>query len=95
MRWRVGVGVGGGGVLRVEMAGRVVEWFWVAKCNHNCLNSVAESFVKASYLPRTRHAHQVTAVALHIMQQSAFLSYVQFEPDHAVSSEQWQTQDGD
>ena len=46
-----------------EMAGRVVEWFWVAKCNHNCWNSVAESFVKASYLARTRHAHQVTSEA--------------------------------
>ena len=68
------------------MAGGVVEWFWVAKCNHNCWNSVAESFVKASYLARTRHAHQVTAEALNILQQSAFLSYVQFEPDHAVSS---------
>ena len=49
--------------------------------------SVEESFVKASYLGRTRHAQQVTAEALHILQQSAFLSYVQFEPDHAVSSE--------
>ena len=68
------------------MAGRVVEWFWVAKSNHNCWNSVAESFVKASYLARTRHAHQVTAEALNILQQSAFLSYAQFEPDHAVSS---------
>ena len=32
------------------MAWRVVEWFWVAKCNHNCWNTVAESFLKASYL---------------------------------------------
>ena len=52
------------------MAGRMVERFWVAKCNHNCWNSVAESFVKASYLARTRHAHQVTAAALLILQQS-------------------------
>ena len=80
-----GRGVGGGGGGHVEMAGRMVEWFWVAKRNHNCWNSVAKSFVKASYLARTRHAHQVTAAALHILQQSAFLSYVEFEPDHAVS----------
>ena len=79
---------GGGGGLHVEMAGRVVEWFWVAKCNHNCWNSVAKSFVKASYLSRTKHAHPVTAEALHILQQSAILSYVEFEPDYAVSSEQ-------
>ena len=76
------------GDLHVEMAWRVAEWFWVAKCNHNCWNSVAESFVKASYLARTRHTYQLTALALHILQQSAFLSCVHFEPDHAVSSEQ-------
>ena len=57
----------------------MVERFWVAKCNHSCWNSVAESLVNASYLARTRHGHQVTAEALHILQQSAFLSYVQFE----------------
>ena len=62
-------GRGKGGV-HIEMAGRMAEWFWVAKCNHNCWNSVAESFVKASYLARTRHAHQVTAAALLILQQS-------------------------
>ena len=37
-----------GGGLHVEMAGRVVERFCVTKCNHNCWNSLAESFVKAS-----------------------------------------------
>ena len=74
-------------VVMIEMAGRVVEWFWVASYNNNCWNSVADCFVKVSYLPRTTHTHQVTAEALHILQQSAFLSYVQFEPDHAVSSE--------
>ena len=55
------------------MAGRVVEWFWVAKCNHNCWNSVAESFVKAFYLAKTRHAHQVTTKALHILHPSFFM----------------------
>ena len=86
--WSWGWGEGG---LHAEMAGTVVKWFWVATCNHNCWNSVAESFVKASYLARTRHAHQITAAVLHILQQSAFLFYVEFEPDHAVSSEQWET----
>ena len=88
LRWRGKRGWGGGGGSSFEMAGRMVEWFWMAKCNHNCWNSVAESFVKASYLARTRHAHHVTTAALHILQQSAFLSYVEFEPDHAVISEQ-------
>ena len=65
------------------MAGKVVEWFWMAKCHRNCWNSVAES-----YLGRTRYARQFKAEALHILQLSAFLSYVQFEPGHAVTSEQ-------
>ena len=34
--------------------GHSVEWFWVSKCNHSCWNSVAESFVKASYLAKTK-----------------------------------------
>ena len=39
-----------------------------------------------------RHAHQVTAAAQYVLQQRAFLSYVEFEPDYVISSEQWQTQ---
>ena len=62
--WGVGVGEGG---LHVEMAGKVVEWFWVAKCNHNCWKGVEKSFVKACYVARTRHAHHVTAEALYIL----------------------------
>ena len=89
------VWVGGGGIFTLRWPGVWLNGSGVAKCNHNCWNRVAESFVKASYLARTRHAYQLTALALHILQQSAFLSYVHFEPDHAVSSEQRQTQDGD
>ena len=36
-------------------------------------------------LARTRHAHQVTEAAY---SAAECLSYVQFEPDHAVGSEQ-------
>ena len=68
----IGVGGGSGGVFMFEMAGRVVEWFWVAKCNHNYWNSVAESFVKACCLAKTRHAHQVTAESLHILHLSFY-----------------------
>ena len=46
------------------------------KWRNSCWNSVEESFVKACYFVRTRRAHQVTAEALHILQQSAFLSYM-------------------
>ena len=48
-------------------------------------SGVAESFVKTSSLARTRHTHQVTTAALHILQQIAFLSCVEFEPDHVSS----------
>ena len=34
------------------------------------LEQCCKSFVKASYLVRTRHAHQVTAAVLHILQPS-------------------------
>ena len=61
---------GGGGGLHVEMAWRVVEWFWVARCNNNWWNNIAECFVKACYLARTRHAHQVTGEALHTLHPS-------------------------
>ena len=71
------MGGGGGGGGSSCWDGRESGWIVLnAKCNHNCWNSVAESFVKASYLGRTRHAHQVTVDALHILQQSAFLSYL-------------------
>ena len=46
----IGGGGGRGAFFYVGLAGRMVEWFWVAKCNHNCWNTVAESFLKASYL---------------------------------------------
>ena len=47
--------------------------------------NVAESFVKASSLARTRRTHKITTAALHILQQIAFRSCVEFEPDHAVN----------
>ena len=56
----------------------VVFWFYCCCC---CFTFV-----------HFRHAHQVTAAALYALQQRAFLSYVEFEPDYAISSEQWQTQ---
>ena len=36
-------------------------------------SSTADSFLKASHLTRTRHAHQVTALALAKLQENAFL----------------------
>ncbi|CAB3996629.1 Hypothetical predicted protein [Paramuricea clavata] len=39
-------------------------------------SGVVDSFLKASHLTRTRHAHQVTALALHKLQRDAFSQYV-------------------
>ena len=69
----------GEGGLRVEIAGRVVEW----------LHHVVLQNLLWNHLARTRHAHQMTDTALHGLQLRAFLSYVQFEP--TVSSKKWQT----
>ena len=51
--WSLLGGWGGGRGLHAVMTGRVVEWFWMAKCNHNCWNSIAVSFVKASCEDKT------------------------------------------
>ena len=36
---------------------------------------MADSFLKASHITRTRHAHQVTAAALFILQKHAYEDY--------------------
>ena len=41
---------------------------------------IAESFLKASHVTRTRHAHQVTACALHILLIKAYDAYVESLP---------------
>ena len=48
---------------------------WAAAITHAGLASVgtAEPFLKASHLPRTRHAHQVSALALSKLQHDAYL----------------------
>ena len=70
-----GMGCGLHGCLRVEMAGRVVEWLWVTTAG-TASPGVAESFVKVSYL-EDKTCPPVTAAALHILQQHAFLPCVQ------------------
>ena len=57
-------------------------------CSTYCIAWCCRIFCEGIYLAMIRHGHQVTAAALHILQQSVFLSYVEFEPGHAVSSEQ-------
>jgi hypothetical protein len=42
----------------------------------------ADSFLKASHVSRTRHAHQVTACALYILMQRAYVHYKENVPAH-------------
>ena len=43
----------------------------------------ADSFLKASHVSRTRHAHQVTAAALYTLLQKAYSSYCEENNGHA------------
>jgi len=50
-------------------------------------SGTADSFLKVSHLTRTRHAHQVTALALAKLQDDAFMQY---EGDHSdAAKEAW------
>ncbi|KAK1891936.1 Ribonuclease PH [Dissostichus eleginoides] len=49
-------------------------------------SGTADSFLKASHLTRTRHAHQVSALALAKLQQDAFLDMV---TDNEKTKEAW------
>ena len=62
-------------VLGGQMKSQLLEW---------CSRIFCESILSC----KDKTYHQVTTAALHILQQNAFLSYVEFEPDYAISSEQ-------
>ena len=53
-------------------------------------SGTAESFLKVTHLTRTRHAHQVTVLALHKLQREAFLQSPGPVYDE-VSFEQWKS----
>ena len=71
------------GGLHVEMAAlkTLGDWLqdsgWTAAiANANIASpGTAESFLKATHLSRTRHAHQVTACSLHILMMKAYAYY--------------------
>ena len=71
------------GGLHIEMAVMkcIGEWLngsgWVTALVNAGITSVgtAESFLKVSYVARTRHAHEVTAAAMYVLQQTAFEEY--------------------
>ena len=72
------------GGLHIEMAGLKVigDWLedsgWVEALVQAKVASAgtADSFLKASHVTRTRHAHQVTASTLHIFLKNAYTQYL-------------------
>ena len=54
-------------------------------------SGTADSFLKASHVSRTRHAHQVTACSLHILMCRAYDEYVEglTENDTKLEFHQW------
>ena len=44
-------------------------------------SGTADSFLKVAHLTRTRHAHQITLLALHKLQKEAFLLSENFESE--------------
>ena len=71
------------GGLHIEMAALKALGKWIdgsglieALANASVASSgVAESFLIASHVTRTRRAHQVTAAALHILMNNAYIDY--------------------
>ena len=55
-------------------------------------SGTADSFLKASHVSRTRHAHQVTACSLHILMCRAYEEYVKglSEESNKLEFHQWQ-----
>lgn len=73
------------GELHIEMASFKVLGDWLDGSGWTSAlvaaevasGGVAESFIKASHLARTRRAHQVTAACLYILQNKAYGKYLE------------------
>jgi len=52
------------------------RWTEVLPTGGIATQGVADSFITASHLTRTRCAHQVTAASLHLLQHKAYQEYV-------------------
>ena len=53
---------------------------------------VADSFIKASHVTKTRHAHQATAAAVHVLLHQAYDEYIsqtQEDGTCAMALEEW------
>ena len=65
---------------------------WTSVLSSAGVSSVgrADSFIKATHVTRTRHAHQVTAAALHILQCKAYTKHLQ-SAEQALNHDDWCT----
>ena len=87
------------GGLHIEMAAlnvigdRLEDSSWVEALVQAKVASAgtAESFLKATHVTRTRHAHQVTASCLYILLKKSYASYLELsEPgDQHQAFEEW------
>ena len=87
------------GGLHIEMAAFKTLGDWLNGSGWNTAitaagiasSGVAESLIKAAHLTRTRHAHQVTAIALYILQWRAHVHFLESEPSSVLSFQEWCT----
>jgi hypothetical protein len=90
------------GGLHIEMtAGKTIgDWLensgWKTSLTQANITSAgrADSFIKSSHVSRTRHAHEVTACSLYILQQQAYKEYVECylasaEANNMLGLKQW------
>ena len=87
------------GGLHIEMAFLKVIGDWLRDSgwtealtdSHLASSGVADSFLKASHVTRTRRAHQVTACTLHILLHKAYTQYSNTLPEgnEPLSLEGW------
>jgi len=71
------------GGLHIEMASLKMLGKWLTSCGWSeimysagvATQGIAESFLTASHVTRTRRAHQVTAASLHILKKKAYITY--------------------
>lgn len=85
------------GGLYIEMAalktigGWLQDSGWTESISESGIASAgtADSFLRASHVTRTRHAHQVTASSLYILMQKAFAQYTETHEDEHHTFEIW------
>ena len=88
------------GGLHIEMASLKMLGKWLTGCGWSeimysagvATQGIAESFLTASHVTRTRRAHQVTAASLHILKKKAYIAYKDKleEAEQSLTFEDWE-----